>query len=513
MCGIVGVVVKADNGLIKQTEESFYQMLYTDVLRGEDSTGVIGVEKSSKFHIMKEANEAAWVIPQIKSDEIGKSMYNTGKAFIGHNRKQTSGAVTDQNAHPFVVNDSFAMVHNGTLYGHKLLAETDVDSEALAIHLEKAFREEDYIKALEGALAKVYGAYALAIYDQVRHQVHLLRNEDRPLALLETDNAWYFASEGLMAGWILNRNGYDYSKIKMQLLPKHELHTFDLDTNAHTVRALNVKKYQAPVVTTTGAAWHHGSTTQSGVASTPPTSSVDVSKNAFKSFKKVWEGKYVRFWCDDFVEADARSSIENGATEIILFGQNDEWSQQHQITADVDIGALKLRYPEQIKDRIWMGKVEEMVYDPKSRSVLINLEKHSAKPVAHSLPNQEPVSNVIALPGPVTNEEARKRLIERLRDTMYAQLLKEYRDKKDVLSAKELAIYHMVINQKERALGTTSALLLGAGTKTQTYYGVKEVYRELGETLVEHFDDTKKVHQLLDGRGHIVYETTTLLNA
>jgi len=54
MCGLVGMIVKGNSGLIKQHEDTFYQLLYADALRGEDSTGVIGVEKDTTFHIAKE---------------------------------------------------------------------------------------------------------------------------------------------------------------------------------------------------------------------------------------------------------------------------------------------------------------------------------------------------------------------------------------------------------------------------------------------------------------------------
>jgi len=115
ICGIVGVVIKANNGLTKRIEDSFYNLLFVDTLRGDDSTGIIAVEKDTTFHIMKEASEAAWFIPQAQYSKVGKGMWTTGKALIGHNRKGTMGKVEDENAHPFVVDDDFAMVHNGTL--------------------------------------------------------------------------------------------------------------------------------------------------------------------------------------------------------------------------------------------------------------------------------------------------------------------------------------------------------------------------------------------------------------
>jgi glucosamine 6-phosphate synthetase-like amidotransferase/phosphosugar isomerase protein len=39
MCGIVGMVVKPNNGFSVKTENVFNQLLYADAVRGEDSTG------------------------------------------------------------------------------------------------------------------------------------------------------------------------------------------------------------------------------------------------------------------------------------------------------------------------------------------------------------------------------------------------------------------------------------------------------------------------------------------
>ena len=134
------MVLKHNTGLIKQTEDVFDQLLYANALRGEDSTGVIAVEKDSSFHIAKDASPSFWFGPAFKESDISKKMWNNAKAMIGHNRKKTIGKIEDATAHPFVVDDEFAMVHNGTLFGHAQLAKTEVDSEALAIVLAEAFK-------------------------------------------------------------------------------------------------------------------------------------------------------------------------------------------------------------------------------------------------------------------------------------------------------------------------------------------------------------------------------------
>lgn len=250
MCGIVGMVLKHNTGLIKQTEDVFDQLLYANALRGEDSTGVIAVEKDSSFHIAKDASPSSWFGPAFKESDISKKMWNNAKAMIGHNRKKTIGKIEDATAHPFVVDDEFAMVHNGTLFGHAQLAKTEVDSEALAIVLAEAFKEEDYVEKVEETLGRVNGAYAVAMYDQRHHKVRLLRNKDRPLCIAETNNAWFFASEGGMLYWIMSRNNVSLKDVKVELIPEHTLIEFDLDTTKETRQVLTPKKPTPPIQTT-----------------------------------------------------------------------------------------------------------------------------------------------------------------------------------------------------------------------------------------------------------------------
>lgn len=381
MCGIVGMVVKSKTGFIKQQEDSFYQMLYADVLRGNDSTGVIGVEQDSTFHIAKEAISAEWFINQLDNDPISNAMWRDGKAYIGHNRKSTIGKTTDENAHPFVVNEEFAMVHNGTLFAHRQLADTTVDSEALAIHLHKAFTNEDYIDDVNDALGKVNGAYAVAMYDQRNHVVRILRNKERPLCYVETSNAWYFASEGGMLYWILTRNGYGAKDIDIKAVPEHMLITFDLDTNKVFEEQLSPKKYIPPTPAPTGGA---KVTYMGGVSK-----QIDagLSKNAYKKFRKNLIGRKIEWWCEDFVEKYFPKTFEEGEVEASLMGVCDDYLIDHMIRADINIKELNLLGTE-LTDRLWTGMIRDMSYDPKTKRV--SLEVIDALPLPVSFRKTKP---------------------------------------------------------------------------------------------------------------------------
>jgi len=386
MCGIVGVVLKTNNGLLKQQEDSFYQLLYADALRGEDSTGIIGAEKDSSFHIAKEANEAAWFLSQYPQSKIAKSMWADGKAYIGHNRKKTIGAISDETAHPFVVNDEFAMVHNGTLTNHKKLADTVVDSEALTIAFHKAFTEEDYRNTLEDLLGEVTGAYATASYDQRTHKVRLLRNSQRPLSMVETSNAYYFASEAPMLFWILARNGYTAKDLDIKPIPEHTLVTFDLDANKMTEEVLVPKKSKPHT--------HHTVGTGRGITTgrTNYKQEVDgLSKNQYKRFRNRNIFKRVEFWAEDFIETAYPRTVADGETAITLMGSSDNILHDHFIHTNIDIKDLDISVGD-MTERLWSGRIEDIVYDPVTKKM--SLTVGNASPLPISVPKKGKIKQV-----------------------------------------------------------------------------------------------------------------------
>lgn len=345
-------------------------------MRGDDSTGVIAVETDTTFHIMKEAVEAAWFVPQLQYGTLGRKLYSTGKALIGHNRKGTVGKIKDDTAHPFVVDETFAMVHNGTLNGHNLLAKTEVDSEALAIVLAKAFEEEDYKGALEEILPRVYGAYAVAMYDQRHNVVRLLRNKERPLAMVETTNAWYFASEGLMLHWVLARNGYTAKELEtLKSVPEDTLVTFDLDLNTCVEEKITVKKYTPHTPMVVGGATHTKTYTKVTVTE-------GLSKNEFKRIRKSVMGTRMEFWADDYVEKNFPKTYEEGETVFNLMGNSDWLQDLHTVHAVIDINDLKLS-PVGLTERLWVGRVEAMTYNTKSKTMSIHVTDAIPLPISY----------------------------------------------------------------------------------------------------------------------------------
>ena len=351
-------------------------MLLVDVLRGEDSTGVILVEKDSSFTMMKDMWEPWYVIPAIKDSSHGKAMFTRGKAFIGHNRKATIGTVTSDTAHPFVVNDRFAMVHNGTLRNHKQLSDTAVDSEALAKHLEPILGPDYTKEKFEEAIGKVEGAYAVVAYNQLTHKVYMFRNSERPLCLIESKEAFFFGSEWGMLQWCAGRNGNNLKDADLKVLKHDTLYVVDLETNTITEEEYVPKKATPPsrITHTTGGmkGWKvsTGTNTEGGL-----------SKNEQKRFRKKLIGRTISFWADDFVEKNFPNTLAQGETNITIMGASEDIGHHHFVMGEFDVNELN---DGKILDRLYSGRIDDLNYNPTTHSFSIFLVNIQATPISNA---------------------------------------------------------------------------------------------------------------------------------
>lgn len=356
MCGLVGLITNSNFGGFSKEIDIFEETLYYDAMRGWDSTGVALLDNEGSLEILKEASCAAVFVCDNKWLNLKADFVKKGKAIIGHNRKSTVGSTTDATAHPFVIDDRYSFIHNGTLFNHKKLADTEVDSEALGMVLTKCNGD---LEQLSEALSSVFGAYACAWFDRIEQKLYLLRNKDRPLYVGKTDKGFMFCSEPGFMRLATIRNGDKMDSA--ELVPENTLITFDLNVSPVTMteEKIPTKKYTASTTSTPSVA---GQTV------------VGVSKNEFKKMNKkgVLVGRELSFYIEDYVEREPDKINAPGKKDWKLWGASDNVKFPHKIHAYIkDLEDWELLTLIGEHDPIVTGTVTSMDYDTKEKCVNI----------------------------------------------------------------------------------------------------------------------------------------------
>lgn len=134
-------------------------------------------------------------------------------AGIGHTRWATHGLVTTGNAHPHVdCTGQISVVHNGIIENAESLRaelicaghtfETTVDSEVLCHLIEdERLVEEDLVLAVQKALARAEGSWAMAVLEEGTGRIAVAANGS-PLLVAHTDHGDFAASDiAAVADW------------------------------------------------------------------------------------------------------------------------------------------------------------------------------------------------------------------------------------------------------------------------------------------------------------------------
>ena len=163
MCGVVGYIGK------KQAAPILIDGLQRLEYRGYDSAG-IAVISGGAIASGKEAGRLAHLEKLLADHPLA------GSCGIGHTRWATHGAPSQINSHPhFSADGAIAVVHNGIIEnyaelrdeleakGHRFLSETDTETVPHLIDQELREGAGSPLEALQRALKKLRGAYALGI--------------------------------------------------------------------------------------------------------------------------------------------------------------------------------------------------------------------------------------------------------------------------------------------------------------------------------------------------------------
>lgn len=192
MCGIVTIINKKNNFLSGKIVQAFKEMMYGVALRGFDSTGIANVG-NKVFFIKDNVNSLAFFKAHINTD-----WDKNQPILMGHCRAATKGKTSPENAHPFN-EGKITLIHNGTLDFHRTLKNVDVDSHAICHALNETKNKKETIENLSGAFALIW-------YNEEEKILYAIRNTERPLYYVETEDHIILISELGLATWILNRN-------------------------------------------------------------------------------------------------------------------------------------------------------------------------------------------------------------------------------------------------------------------------------------------------------------------
>jgi glucosamine--fructose-6-phosphate aminotransferase (isomerizing) len=194
VCGIVGYVGRRD--AVPVLLEGLHRLEY----RGYDSAGLAVVHRG-RLNVTKTRGRV-----QDLRDKVSEKT-KSGTIGIAHTRWATHGEPNDVNAHPHTdANNRVAIVHNGIIEnaeqlraqlvanGTKLV--TDTDTEALAHMIAAEITEDSTLEdAVRRTLARVEGAYGLAVLDLKQPDQLVVARNGSPIVLGIGDGEMFVASD------------------------------------------------------------------------------------------------------------------------------------------------------------------------------------------------------------------------------------------------------------------------------------------------------------------------------
>lgn len=196
MCGIVGYIGKrqAYPILIKGLKRLEY--------RGYDSAGVGLINGSNQLNIYKAKGKV------LNLEETAAQKDVSGCIGIAHTRWATHGEPCQANAHPHVSQSgNLALVHNGIIENYASLRDqlkekgytfqSSTDTEVLVQlidYLQNSY-QIDLLEALQVALHRVIGAYAIAIIDKRTPGRIIAARKSSPLVIGVGNDEFFLASD------------------------------------------------------------------------------------------------------------------------------------------------------------------------------------------------------------------------------------------------------------------------------------------------------------------------------
>ena len=205
MCGIVGIL--GSQPVADDLVDALKRLEY----RGYDSAGISTLENGVLGRCRAQG----------KLKNLQKRLFETplqGHAGIGHTRWATHGIPNECNAHPHM-NEKVAVVHNGIIENFKDLRErlenagakfeSDTDTEVI-VHLisEQLAKDQSPEQAVHSVLAKLEGAFAIAVLFGGFDNLMIGARRGSPLAIGYGENEMYLGSDAIALAPFTDRVSY-----------------------------------------------------------------------------------------------------------------------------------------------------------------------------------------------------------------------------------------------------------------------------------------------------------------
>lgn len=230
MCGIVGYTGS------EQAAPILLDGLAKLEYRGYDSAGLAVRDGELPVQVVK-AKGRLRVLAE-KTDD-GSAMHGT--CGIGHTRWATHGEPSENNAHPHISDDgNVTGVHNGIIEnyqelkdklvrkGYTFYSSTDTEVAIKLIDYYYKKYEGTPVDAINHAMVRIRGSYALAVMFQAYPDEIYVARKDSPMILGVEDGASYIASD-VPAILKYTRNVYYIGNLEMARVRKGEITFYNLD--------------------------------------------------------------------------------------------------------------------------------------------------------------------------------------------------------------------------------------------------------------------------------------------
>ena len=230
MCGIVGFTG------VQQAAPILLDGLSKLEYRGYDSAGIAVRDGENETEVVKAKG-------RLKSlaEKTDNGTAVIGSCGIGHTRWATHGEPSESNAHPHKSDDgNVVAVHNGiienylelkeklTRKGYVFYSETDTEVAVKLIDYYYKKYEGTPIDAINHAMVRIRGSYALAVmFKDYPEEIYVSR-KDSPMILGIEDGESYIASD-VPAILKYTRNVYYIGNMELACVRKGEITFYNLD--------------------------------------------------------------------------------------------------------------------------------------------------------------------------------------------------------------------------------------------------------------------------------------------